>query len=723
MHTRTKAAALLAGIFLATVGVAGARAQDEGTPIAWDAWGGGTWAGGIRAEATADLLTLHYTVGETADDWPNATLRFAQPVDLSSPARLCFDLRVTADVERLPGRFVSLLLETTGGARWQQDTLPSPATTGEWVAEEVSLVQRPAGFLASIGAFQLFVWNRDYQDAGLPAGSEVTIELRNARLVGTRPERAPSVFGRPLLSRLLGQADGLTAWSEPADTKVLPELLPPKGEAGPVEISAAGNEYADFQVALRAEGAMGPLSVEVSPARPVGGGAALDSEPEVRLEGLVTTEQPSGYLIRAGRCPDPLLPEAEARLEPRETRALFVDLYVPPGTPAGDYEGSLSVRVAGGPVIEAVYRLHVYGFDLPATPALRTAFQLSVDQGWSHMMDYYPGADLDTVRAFWESMARHRIAPMHLGPKGPPNPATPDALAEFDPYVNLAKELGFNSFGPFFWGPPTDTEEDRAWVRQMVDHYAELGVLDCLYVYMCQYDEARPDRYAALRAYAESLKETDPRLPRFITVAPHPDLYGAIDLWCPTTSAYRMDVARERRAQGEKVWWYTCVTLTPGLLLDAPGTEHRALLWLTFTQEADGLLFWCIDYWPQNPWETPRMGEGTAGNGDGYLYYPRREGDPADRVYETVRLEVLRDGIEDYDYLAILKARMAAPGASAEGMAAGEAAMEAARRIATTATEYSLDASDYAYVRGLVAEAIEALPEAEGSEAGDGGAG
>jgi hypothetical protein len=705
--TRT---ALLCLTIAATSGpMGGAGAQEEGTPVRWDQWGAGTWAGyGIRVEATADLLTLRYRVGEAPDDWPNAQITFPQAVDLSVPSHLSVEVRISVNAERLPPRCLSILMATTQGGRWQQDMLPTPVALGEWAKQDVSLLRLPGGFLQGLRAFQFFVWNRDYHNAGIAAGSEVTIEVRNARLKGTRPERGPSIFRRPPLQRLLGEVEGLTAWMEPADTKLLPEQASPAGPAGVIELTAAGNEYADFQVALRADSATGPVSVEVSPATGPGGAAAAGFTTQVRVVGLVETKNPSGYLIRPGLCPDPLLPESAVRLEPGQTRGVWVDIYVPAGAAAGDYRGEVTVR-SGGQVVTAPYRLHVYGFELPRTPSLRTAFQLSVDQGWSHMLDYYPGADFEMVKLLWESMARHRIAPMHLGPGGPPRPADAAALAQFDRYVDLAKELGFNSFGPFFWGPPTDTEEARQWVRQMADHYAEKGVLDRLYVYMCQFDEAGPDRYPALKEYAMGLKATEARLPRFITVAPHPDLYGAIDWWCPGTPNYRADVARERRAQGEKVWWYTCVTWTPGLLLDAPGTEHRALLWLTFTQEADGLLFWCIDYWPQNPWQTTTMGAGTAGNGDGYLLYPRREDDPAERFYETVRLEVLRDSIEDYDYLAILKARLATADPGTEAAATGKAALAAASKVATSATEYSLDPADYAYVRGLVATAIERL--------------
>ncbi len=38
-------------------------------------------------------------------------------------------------------------------------------------------------------------------------------------------------------------------------------------------------------------------------------------------------------------------------------------------------------------------------------------------------------------------------------------------------------------------------------------------------------------------------------------------------------------------------------------------------------------------------------------NGDGYLLYPDKDGKPL----SSIRLECLRDGFEDYEYLALLK--------------------------------------------------------------------
>ena len=70
------------------------------------------------------------------------------------------------------------------------------------------------------------------------------------------------------------------------------------------------------------------------------------------------------------------------------------------------------------------------------------------------------------------------------------------------------------------------------------------------------------------------------------------------------------------------------------------------------------------------------MGPGTAGNGDGFLLYPRRPQDPADRFYESVRWEVLRDSMEDYEYFWLLQSRLKA---AEQGGRARPAALAQAR--------------------------------------------
>ncbi len=59
-----------------------------------------------------------------------------------------------------------------------------------------------------------------------------------------------------------------------------------------------------------------------------------------------------------------------------------------------------------------------------------------------------------------------------------------------------------------------------------------------------------------------------------------------------------------------------------------------------------------MNYWPQggDPYET--LLDITPVNGDGILIYPGPDG-----PVNSIRWEVVRDGIEDYDYLALFMER------------------------------------------------------------------
>ncbi|MFO1489731.1 MAG: DUF4091 domain-containing protein [Kiritimatiellia bacterium] len=155
--------------------------------------------------------------------------------------------------------------------------------------------------------------------------------------------------------------------------------------------------------------------------------------------------------------------------------------------------------------------------------------------------------------------------------------------------------------------------------------------------------------------------------------------------------AYRDDQASGRRKAGESFWWYICCSPKapyPGEFIDRPGTELRVWLWQTFQRGIEGILIWETTYWtspaaypdparPQNPYTDPMSwtsGYGTPsgarrpwGNGDGRFLYPplaAAEGRPAAPVLEgpvdSIRWEMLRDGLEDYEYLALLRRLLAA---------------------------------------------------------------
>jgi hypothetical protein len=87
------------------------------------------------------------------------------------------------------------------------------------------------------------------------------------------------------------------------------------------------------------------------------------------------------------------------------------------------------------------------------------------------------------------------------------------------------------------------------------------------------------------------------------------------------------------------------------------------LSWQNWKLGVTGNLYWGLDWWADNLKTEPRWplsewdpaswrnDAGVAHNGDGYLLYPGPDLQPL----SSVRLENLRDGIEDYEYLWLLR--------------------------------------------------------------------
>src|SRR5690606_9021499 len=112
-----------------------------------------------------------------------------------------------------------------------------------------------------------------------------------------------------------------------------------------------------------------------------------------------------------------------------------------------------------------------------------------------------------------------------------------------------------------------------------------------------------------------------------------------------------------------------------GLFIDHPGTDMRVWLWQTWKYGISGVLIWRANRWtdsrlfpdqPQNPYTDPMSwtdrngGKSPYGNGDGRLIYPPEEAADVSETpliagpVDSIRWELIRDGIEDYEYFVIL---------------------------------------------------------------------
>ncbi|HOE65954.1 MAG TPA: DUF6067 family protein [Candidatus Hydrogenedentes bacterium] len=312
-------------------------------------------------------------------------------------------------------------------------------------------------------------------------------------------------------------------------------------------------------------------------------------------------------------------------------------------------------------------------------------------------------------------------------------PAQGMAKKRSDGRLEQPSLLGFGEESPVY-----QTLFDQYW-RNVQEHLREKGWLSYGYVYW--FDEPESSHYPLVKKGFERLNQAAPDLIGMLTEQPEPELFGGPKLWCPISHAYEQEVADRRREAGDRFWWYVCTgpkAPYATIFIDHPGSELRVWLWQTWQRNIEGVLVWQTTQWtspliypdpkrPQNPYEDPMtwVSSGAApgqlayhGNGDGRLIYPplaavdgSTTGPVLEGPVESFRLEMLRDGIEDYEYLVILKRLLEQKRAalSPKQARAYEKLLHVPAAITTSATEFTISPAPIEERRNAIAHAIEAL--------------
>lgn len=492
--------------------------------------------------------------------------------------------------------------------------------------------------------------------------------------------------------------------------RLLRDSLP--GTQTDVRMAAARNEWEGFQVFVQSDGPVAGVSLVpgdlVGPRGTIllGADARLYREHQMEIRtgsNHNTSFRPGGYpdaLIPA-RHPLTGLPLPKARyaampfdLPAGETHGFFADIYVPSDAPAGEYRGTYHVTAADGRMTDVPVTLTVWDFALPATPAMQTAFGNPADR----IYGYYKkraeaGKDLEVAnRAALEAqcaemLSRHRINATppagtvlpRAGPDGTfrVSPAEVKALRQFvDQYHINAFQVGRPQ--KVIKDPDAEPARLKSWLAAWDRAAAELNRPQVVfYTYLIDEPGSAAD-YALVRKWGEAVRERRSVVKVMVTEQPDIEnpawgnLLGAVDIWCPLFPLFRPGPAAERQALGETIWVYTALCQesrpTPWWQIDFPLLNYRVPMWISWRYRIRGILYWGdIAHWREvedpwtDPWTYGRKGDGgLVYNGEGTLLYPGRacgyEG-----AAPSLRLKALRDGLDDYDYLAILeKAGLAA---------------------------------------------------------------
>jgi hypothetical protein len=445
------------------------------------------------------------------------------------------------------------------------------------------------------------------------------------------------------------------------------------------ELSLARNEYESFQLAILPFGKeIKQLSLEVSDLTGKNGNIIQKDNIEVSWVDYNKIDWQSDYVAnQRGWHPDPLIPFKNGINIGGEDvcRPLWITVYAPAGTKAGEYEGTIQVSAEGMQKVTANVKCRVWDFDLPVVSHLKTH---SWDQ-IEYLQDFYNLEEypIEWYQQFCELLLKNRFNPGSAGVNYVSQ--TPDSSGEYDfsdveQVLSYCIERGLTRFSMIQMKKgiytPEEAEEAYAFVEAYVKFLRQKGWLDKALVEL--WDEPTDLEWPYIKARAEKLKQIDPelRLQLFAEGGPYDfwdkntDRYGLnnlVDIWAPVNIVE----SPETQANGGEIWTYFCTLAresAPNFYIDCPAIYQRSIAWYCWMYGVDGFEHWSTNYfwrnvhkgklmhnkWPNVPWDSRTY---YYFNGEGQLIYPGPDGIP----YSSIRLENFRDGMDDYEYLFRLR--------------------------------------------------------------------
>ncbi len=205
-----------------------------------------------------------------------------------------------------------------------------------------------------------------------------------------------------------------------------------------------------------------------------------------------------------------------------------------------------------------------------------------------------------------------------------------------------------------------------AYVTAIQDYLNSLGYLDNAYHYIANEPQDQAD-YNAVAWYSRYAHAAAPNLRLMVSEEPKAEIYdqpGAhIDIWLPVLQNYDPAASHERALNhGEDSWIYFLYGTRPPyfnpITLDHPGIEGKFTGWFLWKYRLRGIAYYSLNDWSKNPWTDPLT---DGHNGDTFMLYPPSESNAAipygsnnHRMVPSIRFELMRDSLEDYEYLYIL---------------------------------------------------------------------
>jgi Domain of unknown function (DUF4091) len=358
---------------------------------------------------------------------------------------------------------------------------------------------------------------------------------------------------------------------------------------------------------------------------------------------------------------------------------IWVDLLVPQNAKPGQYAGTYTVTSDQGEFTGRI-SLTVWNFSLPTTPSLKSAFLFS---------------RAGTVEAQQE-LLRNKLSPS----------ATPASQMP----LMKGRGLSATDTGPFSGADVGNCKMAPApSVSQFKSRTVgqQPGVL--LYDYSADEIGHCTNLYPTIQQWAYNMHQAG--ISNLVSISPKPGLYSdgsgtgrsAVDIWVLLPVMYNNSQTEVDHVlkKGDSVWSYNTLVqdaYSPKWEIDFDPVDFRIQPgFINQSLNLTGLLYWRIDRWTSDPWNNVNnTGAFSSANypGEGMLVYPGEQVG-VKGVVASMRLKWLRDGVEDYEYVQILK-----------NLGKEDVALKIARSVGPDWTHWSRDPGAIDAARQQLGEAI-----------------
>ena len=471
------------------------------------------------------------------------------------------------------------------------------------------------------------------------------------------------------------------------------------------EIHAAQNEFEAFQVIVT-----GPVTgVSATAPTLVGPGGATIPASEVRLyrEAYLNITTPSNTEGGTGMWPDALVPDVDEVVNEKrnafpfdvpagENRVIWVEVHVPQGQTPGTYTGSLAVSGAGLATSVPVTLL-VWNFALPSTSSLSSTFGMSWNAACIAHYGSYEACGFDagveqTHLLYARFMLDHRITAdvVYTGPASCTGSncdwthfdGVYGALFDgTDPNLRLkgAKPTSIK----FIWSGGYNPDHYSAWAQ----HFHLKGWFDRTYDYTCD-EPPQTCAWTDINTRAAVVHGADAQFRTLVTTqindANSNGVTSSINILSPVVNFMDDKVGFGSAFEGNQranydpflasnarnlLWWYqSCMSHGcggvggdynsgwPSFMVDNSASQNRSQGMLSWLYNVSGVLYYETLLHLPTAWDS-LYDASFGGNGDGTLLYPGKPtiiGGATDIPVASIRLKMIREGFEDYEYMKLV---------------------------------------------------------------------